>query len=63
MCWLVSDQLYEFAELPSGGDNSYPGFFEISPNHAVISCYSSHETGTDGKNITALYIANLEIVE
>ena len=33
MCWLVEDQLHEFAELPSGGDNSYPGFIELSPTH------------------------------
>jgi hypothetical protein len=63
MCWLVGDQLHEFAELPSGGDNSYPGFVELSPNRAVMSWYSSHEKGADGKTITAIYMADLEIVE
>ena len=63
MCWLVNDQLHEFAELPSGGDNSYPGFVEISPNLAVISWYSSHEKDAEGKTITAIYMADLEIVE
>ena len=63
MCWLVNDQLHEFAELPSGGDNSYPGFVEIGPNRAVMSWYSSHEKDGNGKTITAIYMADLEIVE
>ena len=63
MCWLVGDELHEFAELPSGGDNSYPGFVEISPKHAIMSWYSSHERDADGKTITAIYMADLEIVE
>ncbi|MHC4587626.1 MAG: exo-alpha-sialidase, partial [Planctomycetota bacterium] len=61
MCWLVDDQLHEFAELPSGGDNSYPGFIEISPNRAIMSWYSSHEKDEEGKTITAIYMADLEI--
>ena len=63
MCWLLNDQLHEFAELPSGGDNSYPGFVEISPNRAIMSWYSSHETDAEGKTITAIYMADMEIVE
>ena len=63
MCWLVNDQLHEFAELPSGGDNSYPGFVEISPNRAVMSWYSSHEKDANDKTITAIYMADLEIVD
>ncbi|MBN2593689.1 MAG: hypothetical protein JXA81_09300 [Sedimentisphaerales bacterium] len=63
MCWLVDDQLHEFAELPSGGDNSYPGFIEISPKYAVMSWYSSHEKDAGGKTITAIYMADMEIVE
>jgi len=63
MCWLVNDQLYEFAELPSGGDNSYPGFVELSPSRAVMSWYSSHEKDADGKTTTAIYMAGLEIIE
>jgi hypothetical protein len=63
MCWLVGDKLYEFAELPSGGDNSYPGFVEISPKRAIMSWYSSHEKDADGKIITAIYMADLEIAE
>ena len=55
MCWLVGDELHEFAELPSGGDNAYPGFVAISPTHALISWYSSHE----GK--ASIYTAQLEV--
>ena len=63
MCWLVNGQLHEFAELPSGGDNSYPGFVELSPKRAIMSWYSSHEKDANGKTITAIYMADLEIVE
>jgi hypothetical protein len=63
MSWLMGDRLHEFAELPSGGDNSYPGLVELSPTRAVMSWYSSHEKDADGKDITAIYMADLEIVE
>lgn len=63
LCWLVDDQLHEFAELPSGGDNSYPGFVEISPTRAIVSWYSSHEQDAEGHPITAIYMADLEIAE
>ena len=61
LCWLVGDELVEFAELPSAGDNSYPGFLETGPATAWISYYSSHEKGPDGKSITAIYLAELRI--
>ncbi|MEJ2702239.1 MAG: hypothetical protein P8Z79_07330 [Sedimentisphaerales bacterium] len=63
LCWLVGDELQEFAELPSGGDNSYPGFVEIGPKRALVSWYSSHERDVDGKTITAIYLADLDIVD
>ncbi len=63
LCWLVEDQLHEFAELPSAGDNSYPGFVEISPTRAIVSWYSSHERDAKGQPITAIYMADLEIAE
>lgn len=63
MYWLVGDQLQEFAELPSGGDTSYPGFIELTPTKAVMSWYSSHEKDERGKLMTAIYMAELEIVE
>ncbi|MHB8901547.1 MAG: hypothetical protein ACYC6Y_22575 [Thermoguttaceae bacterium] len=58
-CWLVGDQLHEFAELPSGGDNSYPGLVELGPGRALVSWYSSHEKDEAGKTITAIYLAEL----
>ena len=57
--WLISDQLVEAVELPSGGDNSYPGFLQLSPTEAVVSWYSSHEKDDAGKTVTAIYMANL----
>ena len=59
-CWLVGDALQDFALLPSGGDTSYPGFIELSPKHALISWYSSHEKDANGKTRTAIYLAELE---
>jgi len=61
LCWLAGDQLHEFAELPSGGDNSYPGFVELAPDQALVSYYSSHEQDASGKTITAIYLAHLAI--
>jgi hypothetical protein len=61
LCWLIGDQLHEFAELPSGGDNSYPGFVELSPTKGLISWYSSHEKDEAGKTITAIYMAGLSL--
>lgn len=63
MCWLADDRLHEFAELPSGGDTSYPGFIELSPTRAIMSWYSSHEKDDNGRQITAIYMADLEIAE
>jgi hypothetical protein len=61
--WLVDEELHELAELPSGGDNSYPGFVEFSPTRALVSWYSSHEKSDSGKPVTAVYLAELEIAE
>ena len=57
--WLKDDALVEFAELPSGGDNSYPGFIDLGEGHALVSYYSSHEKDEQGKTITAIYLAEL----
>ncbi len=59
--WLENDKLHEFAELPSDGDNSYPGFVEINKKQGLISWYSSHEKNDKGKTITAIYLADLHI--
>lgn len=61
MSWLVGERLAEFAELPSGGDNSYPGFVELSPTQGLMSYYSSHERNADGQTITAIYLADLQL--
>lgn len=59
LCWLVGETLQEFAELPSGGDNSYPGFVEHSPTKGLVSWYSSHEKDAAGRTITAIYLAEM----
>ncbi len=59
--WLVGDGLQEFAEFPSGGDNSYPGFVTVSKDRALVSYYSSHEKDDAGKTMTAIYLAELAV--
>ncbi|WP_199186965.1 sialidase family protein [Blastopirellula marina] len=49
-------KLHELAELPSGGDTSYPGLVEHD-GKLYVSYYSSHE----GK--TSIYFAELELPE
>lgn len=61
LCWLLGSELREFAELPSGGDNSYPGFVALSHTRALISYYSSHEKDEAGRTITAIYMAELNL--
>ncbi len=57
--WLIDDHLYELATLPSGGDNSYPGFVELDDTRALVSYYSSHHRDESDKTITAVYLADL----
>jgi len=57
--WLVDDELQFVTELPSGGDNSYPGFIEIDEKRGLISWYSSHEKDESGNPVTAIYLADL----
>ena len=61
LLWLVGTQLIPFAELPSGGDNSYPGFAQYDDGRGLVSWYSTHEKGPEGKPITAIYLADLVI--
>ena len=63
LSWLIGNDLFQFAEFPSGGDNSYPGFIELSPNRALVSYYSSHEKYENGETITAIYLAEIQIDE
>ncbi len=57
--WLDQNRLKEFAVLPSGGDNSYPGLVPLDESTALISWYSSHEKDDKGQPITAIYLAEL----
>jgi hypothetical protein len=59
--WLIDNALRQFAELPSAGDNSYPGFVEMSPTRGLLSYYSTHEKNAAGEPITAIYLADLAI--
>ncbi len=59
--WLIGNELEEFAELPSGGDCSYPGFIALDARHAVVSWYSTHERNQEGQPITAIYMADLTL--
>jgi hypothetical protein len=58
--WLEGDELVPFVELPSAGDNSYPGFVELDDGRGLVSWYSSHEKDAEGKTITAIYLAELK---
>ena len=58
--WLHDGVLHEAAALPSGGDNSYPGFVELDDGTGLVSWYSSHEKDASGKTIAAIYLANLK---
>ena len=59
LSWLQGNTLVPFAELPSGGDNSYPGFVELDDRRGLVSWYSTHEKDADNKPITAIYLAEL----
>lgn len=61
--WLAGDRLHEAAELPSGGDNSYPGFVDVGGGRGLLSYYSSHERDAAGQPITAIYLAELGVEE
>lgn len=62
LSWLIDDRLQDFAELPSDGDNSYPGWVELSDTRALVSWYSSHQRDEQtGDVVTAIYLAELEI--
>ena len=63
LSWLIGNDLYQFAEFPSDGDNSYPGFVELTPTRAFISYYSSHERYENGEPMTSIYLAEIQIIE
>ena len=59
--WLIADALHEISELPSGGDNSYPGFVPLSETRGLLSYYSSHEGSGTSLAPSAIYLAELSI--
>ena len=61
--WLVDDALREVLELPSGGDNSYPGFVQLDETRGLMSYYSSHEGSGESRAPCHIYIAELCLEE
>ena len=59
--WLEDDALHEVAELPSGGDNSYPGFVALDEERGLLSYYSSHEGSGRGVAPCHIYIAEISL--
>ena len=59
--WLEDDALAEQLELPSGGDNSYPGFVALDGKRGLMSFYSSHEASGEGKRPANIYLAELSL--
>lgn len=60
--WLVNDQLEEALELPSSGDNSYPGFIDMGNGRALVSYYSCHECAPDRPDRASIYLAEVALV-
>ncbi|MCG8598938.1 MAG: hypothetical protein MI807_02245 [Verrucomicrobiales bacterium] len=61
--WLENNELKPALELPSDGDNSYPGFVENDDGSGLLSWYSTHEKDEEGIPITAVYLADLILTE
>jgi hypothetical protein len=57
--WLEADRIEEAAELPSGGDTSYPGFVALSPTEGLLSYYSSHEGSGTSLAPSSIYVARV----
>ncbi len=55
LSWLDEGRLVDVVELPSSGDNSYPGFVAMEDGRALLSYYSSHEGST------SIYLAELRL--
>ncbi len=56
---LDNDKLRLIYELPSGGDNAYPGMIRINEDIIALSYYSSHEAIKE--NMSNIYLALLLI--
>ena len=58
---LQDDELHEAAELPSGGDTSYPGFVPLNDHRGLLSFYSSHEGSGRSVAPCHIYVAEIRI--
>ena len=56
---LDGSRLEKIDTLPSGGDNSYPGFVAVDEGHAIVSYYSSHEGSGTNRAPSSIYLARL----
>lgn len=63
LSWLNGRSLHQFAELPSDGDNSYPGWIDLGGGRAWVSWYSSHERDQQNQPVTAIYMADLQMID
>jgi hypothetical protein len=61
--WLEENELRPAAILPSGGDNSYPGFVQTGEREGLLSYYSSHEGSGGNSPPSSIYLARLRIAE
>ncbi|MBM3187752.1 MAG: hypothetical protein FJZ90_03415 [Chloroflexi bacterium] len=61
--WLLDDRLCDAAELPSGGDTSYPGFVALGRERGLLSYYSSHEGSGTHLAPSAIYLAELGLAQ
>ena len=61
LSWLVDDALVDAAELPSGGDTSYPGFVSLGPTRGLVSWYSSHEGSGTSLAPCSIYMADVSV--
>lgn len=59
LSWISNGKFVDCAELPSGGDNSYPGFVMLDENNAAVSYYSSHEGSGDTTAPCSIYLAKI----
>ena len=59
--WIEGEELVDVLDLPSGGDNSYPGFAALDDERAIVSYYSSHEEFRNAKGVwcSAIYLAEI----
>lgn len=61
LSWLVDDRLVDVAELPSGGDTSYPGFIPLDGQRGFVSYYSSHEGSGTTLAPCSIYLAEIRV--